>query len=236
MAPHSSTLTWKIPWMEEPGRLQSMGLLRVGHDWATSLSLFTFMHWRRKWQPIPLFLPGESQGRGAWWAAVYGVAQSRTWLKWLSSSRSSVFSFVRNFHMISCSGCTSLHSHQQHTSILFLPHPLQHLLLLFFLMMAILTGPRWHPLVVFDLHFPDDERCWSSSHMPVGHLYVLLIDLDYSKDRGPMYRPFSMSWSHSLTCPPANSLLSPILCLNIMSFQSLSWPLSGKLNLWILLS
>ena len=53
----------KIPWMEEPGRLQSMGLLRVGHDWATSLSLFTFMHWRRQWQPTPVFLPGESQGR-----------------------------------------------------------------------------------------------------------------------------------------------------------------------------
>ena len=42
MAPHSSTLAWKIPWMEEPGGLQSMGLLRVGHDWATSLSLFHF--------------------------------------------------------------------------------------------------------------------------------------------------------------------------------------------------
>ena len=63
MAPHSSTLAWKIPWMEEPGRLQSMGWLRVGHDWATSLSLFTFMHWRRKWQPTPVFLPGESQGQ-----------------------------------------------------------------------------------------------------------------------------------------------------------------------------
>ena len=65
MAPHFSTLAWKIPWMEEPGRLQSMGSLRVGHDWATLLSLFTFMHWRRKWQPTPLFLPGESQGRGS---------------------------------------------------------------------------------------------------------------------------------------------------------------------------
>ena len=43
MAPHSSTLAWKIPWMEEPGRLQSMGSLRVRHDWATSLSLFTFL-------------------------------------------------------------------------------------------------------------------------------------------------------------------------------------------------
>ena len=53
------------PWMEEPGRLQSMGSLRVGHDWVTSLSLFTFMHWRKKQQPTPVFLPGESQGRGS---------------------------------------------------------------------------------------------------------------------------------------------------------------------------
>ena len=65
MAPYSSTLAWKIPWTEEPGRLQSMGSQRVGHDCATSLSLFTFMHWRRKWQPSPVFLPGESQGRGS---------------------------------------------------------------------------------------------------------------------------------------------------------------------------
>ena len=42
-----------------------MGSLRVGHDWGSSLSLFTFMHWRRKWQPTPVFLPGESQGRGS---------------------------------------------------------------------------------------------------------------------------------------------------------------------------
>ena len=81
MAPHSSTLAWKIPWTGEPGGLQSMGSLRVGHNWATSLSLFTFLHWRRKWQPTP--------DRGAWWAAVYGVAQSLTRLKWLSSSSSS---------------------------------------------------------------------------------------------------------------------------------------------------
>ena len=67
VAPHSSTLAWKIPWMEEPGGLQSVGSLRVGHDWATSLSLSlsTFLHWRRKWQPTPVFLSGESQGRGS---------------------------------------------------------------------------------------------------------------------------------------------------------------------------
>ena len=63
MAPHSSTLAWKIPWIKEPGGLQSIRSIRVGHNWATSLSLFTLMHWRRKWQPTPVFLPGESQGQ-----------------------------------------------------------------------------------------------------------------------------------------------------------------------------
>ena len=88
MATHSSTLAWKIPWMETPGRLQSMGSWRVRHDWATSLSLFIFMHWRRKWQPTPVFLPGESQGWGNLVGAVSGVAQSQTRLKQLSSSSS----------------------------------------------------------------------------------------------------------------------------------------------------
>ena len=58
MAPHSSTLAWKIPWMEEPGGLKSMGSLRVRHNWVTSFSLFSFMHWKRKWQHTPVFLPG----------------------------------------------------------------------------------------------------------------------------------------------------------------------------------
>ena len=62
MAPHSSTLAWKIPWTEEPGGLQSMGLLRVGHDFTFTFT-FHFVHWRRKWHPTPVFLPGESQGR-----------------------------------------------------------------------------------------------------------------------------------------------------------------------------
>ena len=60
MAPHSSTLAWKIPWTEGPGGLQSMGLLGIRYDFT-----FTFMHWSRKWQPTPVFLPGESQGRGS---------------------------------------------------------------------------------------------------------------------------------------------------------------------------
>ena len=65
MAPHSSTLAWRVPWTEEPGGLWSMGSLRFGHDWVTSLWLFAFMNWRRKQQPTPVFLPGESQGRGS---------------------------------------------------------------------------------------------------------------------------------------------------------------------------
>ena len=101
MAPHSSTLAWKIPWTEEPGMLQSMGSLGVGHDWTTSLSIFTFMHWRRKWQPTSVFSPGESQGPGgAWWAAIYGIAQSRTWLKQLSSSSSSCLDQKPSFWVI----------------------------------------------------------------------------------------------------------------------------------------
>ena len=79
MAPHSSTLAWKIPWMEEPGRLQSMGLEKS----QTRLSdfTFTFMHWRRKWQPTPVFCLENPRDGGAWWAAIYGVTQSRTPLK-----------------------------------------------------------------------------------------------------------------------------------------------------------
>ena len=73
-------------------RLQSMGSPRVRHDWATSLSLFTFMHWRRKWQPTP----ENPRDSGAWWAAVYGVAHSRTRLKWLSSSSAAANSILQN--------------------------------------------------------------------------------------------------------------------------------------------
>ena len=82
MAPHSSTFAWKIPWTEEPGRLQSMGSLRVSHNWPTSLS------WIGEGNGNPLqcsYLENPRDG-GASWAAVYGVAQSRTQLKRLSSN------------------------------------------------------------------------------------------------------------------------------------------------------
>ena len=75
MAPRSSTLAWKILWMEEPGRLQSMGSLTdTTEQLQFHFSLFTFMHWRRKWQPTPVFLPGESQGRGEPGGLLYMVS------------------------------------------------------------------------------------------------------------------------------------------------------------------
>ena len=82
MAPHSSTLAWKLPWTEEPGRLQSMGLLRVGHDWATSLSCIG----EGNGSPLQCSCLENPRDRGAWCAAIYGVAQSRTQLKRLSSN------------------------------------------------------------------------------------------------------------------------------------------------------
>ena len=113
MAPHSSTLAWKIPWREEPGRLQSMRSLRVGHDWATSLSLFTFMHWRRKWQPTPMILPGESQGRGSLvgcrlWGRTESdtteASQQQQQQSRLPFSSSGGFSWPRDWTCISCIG------------------------------------------------------------------------------------------------------------------------------------
>ena len=88
MAPHSSTLAWKISWAEEPGRLQSMGSRRVGHDWATSLSLSCIGEGNGN--PLQCSCLENPRDRGAWWAAVYGVAQSQTWLKRLSSSSKNV--------------------------------------------------------------------------------------------------------------------------------------------------
>ena len=70
VAPHSNILAWELPWTEEPGRLQSMGLQRVGHDWATSLSLFSFLYWRRQWHPTPVLLPGKSHG----WRSLVGCS------------------------------------------------------------------------------------------------------------------------------------------------------------------
>ena len=84
---HSSTLAWKIPWMEEPGGLQSMGSLRVRHDWATSLSRVG----EGNGNPLQYSCLENPRDGGAWRAAVYGVTQSRTRLKQLSSSSREIF-------------------------------------------------------------------------------------------------------------------------------------------------
>ena len=95
MAPHSSTLAWKIPWAEEPGRLQSMGLLGVRHDWATSLSFSCTGEGNGN--PLQYSCLENPRDGGAWWAAVYGVAQSRTWLKQLSKKYKVYVVSINNF-------------------------------------------------------------------------------------------------------------------------------------------
>ena len=122
--------------------------------------IFTFVHWRRKWQPTPVFLPGESQRWGAWWAAVYGVAQSWTWLKRLSSNAVDglydkyVFNFLRNcqtdFQSDFCTDFQSsiLHSQQQRISDTVSLHPCQYLVLLVFFILSVLIDVWWYPIVI----------------------------------------------------------------------------------------
>ena len=101
MATHSSTLAWKIPWMEEPRRLQSMGLLGVGHDWATSLSYSLSCIGEGNGNPLQCSCLENPRDSGAWWAATYGVSQSRTRLKWLRSSSIALF-IIDWLFFISC--------------------------------------------------------------------------------------------------------------------------------------
>ena len=115
MAPHSSTLAWKIPWMEEPARLQSMGSLKVGHNWATSLSLITFLHWRRKWQPTPVFMPGESQGRRSlmdcrlWGCTESDMTEATQQQQQPCIWVQSIFPGPRVLHPSQCGHCPSAH-------------------------------------------------------------------------------------------------------------------------------
>ena len=108
MAPHSSILAWKIPWTEEPGRLQSMGSRRVGHDWTTSLLSYIG---EGNGNPLQCSCLENPRDGGAWWAAVSGVAQSQTRLKRLSSSSRAVFyshlGLSDIFFMISLRLCTT---------------------------------------------------------------------------------------------------------------------------------
>ena len=96
MAPHSSSFAWKIPWLEEPGRLQSMGLLES--DTTEPLQFHFSLSWIGEGNGNPLqcsCLENPRDGE-AWWAAVYEVAQSRTRLKRLSKLLSQLSSYLSN--------------------------------------------------------------------------------------------------------------------------------------------
>ena len=90
MAPHSSTLAWKIPRTEEPGGLQSMGSLRVGTTERLHFHFSLSCTGEGNGNPLQCSCLENPREGGAWWAAVYGVAQSRTRLKRLSSSRAAL--------------------------------------------------------------------------------------------------------------------------------------------------
>ena len=85
MAPHSSTLAWKIPWAEEPGRLQSMGSPESDTTERLHFHFSLSCIGEGNGNPLQCSCLGNPRDGEAWWAAIYGVAQSRTWLKWLSS-------------------------------------------------------------------------------------------------------------------------------------------------------
>ena len=97
MAPHSSTLAWRIPWTEKPGGLQSMGSRRVGHNWETSHSISISCIGEGNGNTLWYSWLENPRDSGAWWAAVYGVAQSQTRPKQLSSSSSSSSRLVMAF-------------------------------------------------------------------------------------------------------------------------------------------
>ena len=102
MAPHCSALAWKIPWTEEPGRLQCMGSLRVRHDFTFTFTFHFSLSCTGEGNGNPLqcsCLENSGDG-GAWWAFVYGVAQSRTRLKRLSSSSSSPVLYSKSLLLI----------------------------------------------------------------------------------------------------------------------------------------
>ena len=159
MATHSSTLSWKIPWMEEPGRLQSMGSLRVGHNWVTSLSLFTFMCWRRKWQPTPVFLPGESQGRGSLVGCrLWDCRVGHDWCD-LAAAAAIMSSMVAISIYIPTSSARGLP---------FLTPSLA------FVVCGFSDGHSAQCEVVshcsFGLHFSNNKQCWASLHVFISHL------------------------------------------------------------------
>ena len=221
MAPHSSTLAWKISWVEESGGLHSMGSRRVRHDWATSLSRIG----EGNGNPLQCSCLENPRDGGAWWAAVYGVAQSRTWLKRLSSSSSrrgfaGLFSIVFKSHLFFF--CATKIFSRPDLAFVIIIHflscrlsPPSSLLLLRSAVAVFITVLSIHSaIVLFPVPVNYEECClWMSMHlvntwMPcAGHLAgsgnagsqgLHAFDFScydqFSKVLGPAYIPISSIW------------------------------------------
>ena len=211
MALHSSTLAWKIPWTEEPGGLQSMRSLSVGHDWVTSLSLSYIGEGNSN--PFQYSCLENPRDRGAWWTAVYGVAQSRTQLKWLSSSSSSSSSSYIAGGFFTC-WTTWEHMHALITWLSCTDHVTAH---------ALMTWLFGHWSRVYQAVISD----WHQASLSITNLW---------SSPKLMCIESVMPSSHLILCCPI--LLLPLITLSIMVFSNEStlcmrWPKCWRYSLSI---